>query len=153
VSALPTLHPGQAQVGMVISWQKWSCSSATSWQPQLSRVTAIVVRVDEDTAALDVCLAKRDRYLDGNEKHYDERTGERIYNKFEAPDFDDEDDDGVDEGYRSVLWVCSGPTFSLLLRQYERATLRSRAQFNSLVNLSKCPICIDSIILTPGDLG
>ncbi|KAI3326372.1 hypothetical protein HD806DRAFT_404431 [Xylariaceae sp. AK1471] len=108
VLMLPTLRPGQAQAGMVISWQKWSCSSATSWQPQLSRVTAIVVRVDDDSAALEVCLAKRDRYLDGNEKRYDHRTGQRIYEKFEAPDMYEEDDNdnaGVDEGYRIVSWA------------------------------------------------
>ncbi|KAI8630059.1 hypothetical protein F5Y19DRAFT_70147 [Xylariaceae sp. FL1651] len=110
ISTLPPLHPGQARVGMVITWQKWSCSSATNWQPQLSAVTAIVIRVDDDTAALEVCLAKRDRHLDGYEKRYDRRTGQRIYDRFEAPDLDeDEDKDsadtGVAEGYRSVSWA------------------------------------------------
>ncbi|KAI0184823.1 hypothetical protein EV127DRAFT_443285 [Xylaria flabelliformis] len=111
ISVLPILRPGKARVGMVITWQKWSCSSATSWQPQLSRVTAIVVRVDDDATALDVCLAKRDRYLDGNEKRYDHITGQRIYDKFEAPDLhegeadDDHDDGAVEEGYRNVAWA------------------------------------------------
>ncbi|KAI8948834.1 hypothetical protein F4801DRAFT_581005 [Xylaria longipes] len=112
VSVLPVLRPGEARVGMVITWQKWSCSSATSWQPQLSRVTAIVAGVDDDAAALDVCLAKRDRYLDGNEKRYDHITGRRIYDKFEAPDLyeeeevdDDHDDCGVEDGYRNVAWA------------------------------------------------
>ncbi len=95
---------------MVITWLKWTCSSATSWQPQLSRVAAIVVKVD--AAALEVCLAKRDRHLDENEKRYDHRTGQRIYGRFEVPDLreedevdDDHDDAGVDEGYRNVPWV------------------------------------------------
>ncbi|GAW17996.1 hypothetical protein ANO14919_074650 [Xylariales sp. No.14919] len=111
VSALPILRPGEAQVGMVISWLKWACSSATSWQPQLSRVAAIVVQVDDDDTALAVCLAKRDRYLDENEKRYDYRTGQRIYDRFEAPDLDEEGeeddhaDTGVDEGYRYVPWA------------------------------------------------
>ncbi|KAJ8126272.1 hypothetical protein O1611_g7367 [Lasiodiplodia mahajangana] len=111
VSVLPILRPGQAEAGMVITWQKWSCSSATNWQPQLSRVTAIVVTVDENAVILKVCLAKRDRHLDGNEKRYDHRTGQRIYDKFEAPDLgedgdtDDPDDTGVDEGYRDVPWA------------------------------------------------
>ncbi|TRX93473.1 hypothetical protein FHL15_005748 [Xylaria flabelliformis] len=108
---LPSLPEGKARVGMVITWQKWSCSSATSWQPQLSRVTAIVLRVDDDAAAIDVCLAKRDRYLDGNEKRYDHITGQRIYDKFEAPDLhegetdDDHDDGAVEDGYRNVAWA------------------------------------------------
>ncbi|KAI0857345.1 hypothetical protein F4860DRAFT_506097 [Xylaria cubensis] len=111
ISVLPILRPGKARVGMVITWQKWSCSSATSWQPQLSRVTAIVLRVDDDAAAIDVCLAKRDRYLDGNEKRYDHITGQRIYDKFEAPDLhegetdDDHDDGAVEDGYRNVAWA------------------------------------------------
>ncbi|KAI0871513.1 hypothetical protein GGS24DRAFT_471291 [Hypoxylon argillaceum] len=112
VSVLPILRPGQAEVGMVITWQKWSCSSATSWQPQLSRVTAIVVMVDDNAVVLRVCLAKRDRHLDGNEKRYDYRTGQRIYDKFEAPDLDeddeaddDHDNTGIDEGFREVPWA------------------------------------------------
>lgn len=96
---------------MVITWQKWSCSSATCWQPLLSRVTAVVTVVDDDTTVLNVYLAKRDRHLDGNEKRYDDRTGQRIYDKFEAPDLIEEDvdadydDTGIDEGYRTVPWV------------------------------------------------
>ncbi|KAF2965616.1 hypothetical protein GQX73_g7963 [Xylaria multiplex] len=112
VSALPILRPGEAQVGMVITWLKWTCSSTTSWQPQLSRVAGIVVQVDEDVAALGVCLAKRDRHLDENEKRYDYRTGQRIYDRFEAPDLHEENeaddsyaDAGVDEGYRNIPWA------------------------------------------------
>ncbi|KAI0853042.1 hypothetical protein F5Y00DRAFT_130764 [Daldinia vernicosa] len=106
LSALPALRPGEVQVGMVITWQQWSCSSATSWQPQLSNVTGVVVRIDDDATGLEVCLAKRDRYLDRNQKKYDENTGQRIYDKFEAPDLDDDDDDdedeGEDEGFRTI---------------------------------------------------
>ncbi|KAF3058219.1 hypothetical protein GL218_05220 [Daldinia childiae] len=105
LSALPALRPGEVQVGMVITWQQWSCSSATSWQPQLSNVTGVVVRIDDDATGLEVCLAKRDRYLDRNQKKYDENTGQRIYDKFEAPDLNDDDDDedeGEDEGFRTI---------------------------------------------------
>lgn len=112
VSVLPLLRLEQAKIGMVITWQKWSCSSATSWQPQLSRVTAIVATVDNDAAELKVCLAKRDRCLDGNEKRYDNITGQRIYDRFEAPDLGeddgadgDQDDADMDEGYRIVPWT------------------------------------------------
>ncbi|KAI2621312.1 hypothetical protein GGS21DRAFT_385984 [Xylaria nigripes] len=109
ISTLPTLRPGEAQVGMVIAWQKWSCSSATSWRPQLSWVTAIVIRVEDDAAALELCLARRDRYLDRIKKRYDGRTGQRIYDRFEAPDLHEGDDStdsgGVDDGYRSVFWA------------------------------------------------
>lgn len=70
--------------------------------------------VDDNAVVLRVCLAKRDRHLDGNEKRYDYRTGQRIYDKFEAPDLDeddeaddDHDNTGIDEGFREVPWVCA----------------------------------------------
>ncbi|KAI1394423.1 uncharacterized protein F4822DRAFT_47352 [Hypoxylon trugodes] len=104
LSTLPILRPGEVQVGMVITWQQWSCSSATNWQPQLSNVAGVVVRIDDDATGLEVCLAKRDRNLDRNEKKYDQNTGQRIYDKFEAPDLDDDDDEdeGEDEGFRTI---------------------------------------------------
>ncbi|KAI1443572.1 hypothetical protein F5Y02DRAFT_392832 [Annulohypoxylon stygium] len=100
LSTLPDLRPGEVQLGMVITWQQWSCSSATGWQPQLSNVTGVVVRVDDDATGVGVCLARRDRYLDRNEKKYDQ-NGRRIYDRFEAPDLDEEDDDD-DEGFRTI---------------------------------------------------
>ncbi|KAI1490247.1 hypothetical protein F5X96DRAFT_637187 [Biscogniauxia mediterranea] len=103
-SVLPTLRPGEARVGMVITWQKWSCSAATNWQPQISNVSAVVVDVKDDGAELRVCLAKRDRYLDGNPKQYDPYTGQRVYGRFEAPDLDEDDEEAEedDEGYRTL---------------------------------------------------
>ncbi|KAI1408015.1 hypothetical protein F5Y13DRAFT_205097 [Hypoxylon sp. FL1857] len=101
LSTLPILRPGEVQVGMVITWQQWACSSATGWQPQISSVTGVVVRVDDDATGLEVCLAKRDRYFDRNQKKYDQNTGQRIYDRFEAPDLDEEDG-GEDEGFRTI---------------------------------------------------
>ncbi|KAI5925215.1 hypothetical protein F4810DRAFT_709018 [Camillea tinctor] len=104
VTVLPTLRSGEARVGMVITWQKWSCSSATNWQPQVSNVSAVVVDVKANGTELEVCLAKRDRYLDGNQKQYDPYTGQRLYDRFEAPDLDEDDDDAEqdDEGYLTL---------------------------------------------------
>ncbi|KAI0880219.1 uncharacterized protein GGS22DRAFT_197631 [Annulohypoxylon maeteangense] len=100
LSTLPDLRPGEVQAGMVITWQQWSCSSATGWQPQLSNVTGVVVRIDDDATGVEVCLAKRDRYLDKNEKKYDHK-GQRVYDRFEAPDFDEEEEE-EDEGFRTM---------------------------------------------------
>ncbi|KAI0836601.1 hypothetical protein F5Y06DRAFT_99704 [Hypoxylon sp. FL0890] len=104
LSTLRILRPGEVQVGMVITWQQWSCSSATNWQPQISNVTGVVVRIDDDATGLEVCLAKRDRYLDRNEKKYDQNTGQRIYDRFEAPDLDEDEDEDEreDEGFRTI---------------------------------------------------
>ncbi|KAH9907088.1 hypothetical protein F4778DRAFT_724661 [Xylariomycetidae sp. FL2044] len=105
LTALPALRPGEVQAGMVITWGKWSCSSATNWQPQVSRVTGVVVRVDDDATGLEVCLAKRDRHLDGNEKRFDHATGQRVYGRFEAPDLDEDEDVVEDEGYRTLSFA------------------------------------------------
>lgn len=109
LSALPSLVAPDARVGMVITWKKLSCSAATKWQPVVSDVTAVVIRVEDEGATLEVCLARRDRDLDAVEKRYDEITGQRLYDKFEAPDIDDDEDDSgafeqeqEDDGYRTL---------------------------------------------------
>ncbi|RYP79541.1 hypothetical protein DL769_002905 [Monosporascus sp. CRB-8-3] len=107
LAGLPNLRPGDVKPGMVITWKKWSCSEATGWQPQISDVTGVVVRLDEDATAVEVCLAKRDRSLDGSQKRYDPLTGQRIYGKFEAPDMEEDDGDEAeeDEGYRTLSFA------------------------------------------------
>lgn len=103
LSSLPLLQPGDAQVGMVITWTAWLLSSATGWQPQVSNLTGIVTSVKEDGLMMEVLLARRDRNLDRNEKSYDKETGQRVYDRFEAPDLDDDDLDHLgDEGYRTL---------------------------------------------------
>ncbi|KAI6090612.1 hypothetical protein F4821DRAFT_228645 [Hypoxylon rubiginosum] len=101
---LPDLRPGEVKVGMVITWQQWLLSATTNWQPQVSNMTGVVVRVDDDATGLEVCLAKRDRNLDRTEKKYDQSTGKRIYDRFEAPDLDDEEgeDEDEDDGFRTI---------------------------------------------------
>ncbi|ROT41667.1 hypothetical protein SODALDRAFT_377319 [Sodiomyces alkalinus F11] len=107
-SDLSTLSPlplGDAKPGMVITWKEWLLSSATNWQPQLANIVAVVVKVEaEDGTRFRLLLAKRDRGMDRIEKVYDEETGERVYDRFEAPDTEDEDEedgDAVDDGYRN----------------------------------------------------
>ncbi|KAH7025704.1 uncharacterized protein B0I36DRAFT_351683 [Microdochium trichocladiopsis] len=108
-STLPSLQAQDAKVGMVITWKKWSCSAATKWQPLISDVTAVVIRVENEGSTLEVCLAKRDRHLDRAAKRYDEVTGQRLYDKFEAPDINDDEDENEaledeqdDDGFRAL---------------------------------------------------
>ncbi|KXX73960.1 hypothetical protein MMYC01_209691 [Madurella mycetomatis] len=100
VSTLPMLRPGDAAPGMVLTWKQWLLSKATSWQPQVSSLTGLVVDVLEKSS-LRVRLAKRDRNLDQNEKVYDDE-GNRVYDKFELPGVDDEDEEAAEEGYRTL---------------------------------------------------
>ncbi|KAI4862597.1 hypothetical protein F4820DRAFT_463535 [Hypoxylon rubiginosum] len=101
LSDLPDLRPGEVEVGMVITWQQCFMSSATNWQPLIFNVTGVVVRIDDEATGLEVCLAKRDRYLGRNKKKYDQNTGQRIYDRFEAPDLDDEGEE-EDDGFRTI---------------------------------------------------
>ncbi|KAH8911784.1 hypothetical protein BR93DRAFT_14295 [Coniochaeta sp. PMI_546] len=102
LTTLSTLSLGEAKPGMVITWKQMVVSKATNWAPQVLDLTAIIVSIDEGTEELRVVLARRDRHLDGNEKTFDE-DGNRVYDRFDAPD-DDDDTDGNSEGYRTILY-------------------------------------------------
>jgi hypothetical protein len=100
ISTLPALEPGEAVAGMILTWKQLLLSKATNWQPQVSALTGVVVDVlDEET--LRVRLAKRDRNLDRNEKVYDD-DGNRVYDNFEFPGMDDEDEEAAEQGYRTL---------------------------------------------------
>ncbi|KAL2130945.1 hypothetical protein VTI74DRAFT_5728 [Chaetomium olivicolor] len=100
VSALPSLQPGMAQSGMVLTWKQLLLSEV-SWQPQIFAFTGIVVDVQADDI-LTVRLAKRDRNLNQKEKVYDE-DGNRVYDKFELPGVDDEsEEEATAQGYRTL---------------------------------------------------
>ncbi|KAL1845750.1 hypothetical protein VTK73DRAFT_451 [Phialemonium thermophilum] len=114
LSALPPLRPGEAKVGMVVTWKQWILSRATNWQPSILDLTGLVVHVNDndnagDAQQLRIILAKRDRHVDRNEKTYDEE-GNRVYDRFEAPDLDDDggvaDDEGAaaEDGYRTLAF-------------------------------------------------
>lgn len=102
VNTLPALNKSLVKPGMVITWQELSMSKATNWQPQMINKTALVLGPGANDT-FRVLLAKRDR--DYDEKEYDEETGQRIYDRFEAPDFDeDEQVDAEDDGNRLLSW-------------------------------------------------
>lgn len=100
VSVLPVLHAGDAKPGMVITWKQLLMSKATNWQPQMLSLVGLVDEVF-DSDSFRVQLAKRDRNLDRGEKTYDEE-GNRVYDKFEVPDMDEDLEDGAEEGYRTL---------------------------------------------------
>ncbi|KAK0717394.1 hypothetical protein B0T26DRAFT_296054 [Lasiosphaeria miniovina] len=101
LSTLPAFQPSAAQPGMVLTWTQWVLSKATQWQPQVSTRTGVVVDIYDRGTCLRVRLAKRDRNLDQNEKVYDE-DGNRVYDKFEAPEMDEEPEEGAELGYRTL---------------------------------------------------
>ncbi|KAG5943553.1 hypothetical protein E4U59_000264 [Claviceps monticola] len=107
LNTLPSLKRGSAKKGMVITWKQCTMSKATQWQPVMASITGEVLvpdTLDPPNSVLQVWLAFRDREY--KEKLYDEKTGQRIYDKFEVPDFEDEDgeEEEDDDGLRMVGW-------------------------------------------------
>lgn len=106
IKALPLLTPESAQPGMVITWNQLLMSKATKWQPELLPITGLIIPGGED-GSIHVMLARRDREI--NEKIYDEITGKRVYDKFEAPDLDEasgeDGEEEEDDGFRSLQWT------------------------------------------------
>ncbi|TPX06691.1 uncharacterized protein E0L32_002187 [Thyridium curvatum] len=95
VSSLPGLEQGAAKPDMIITWKQLLLSKATNWEPKVVDLTALILQIQDDGAQLHVRLAMRDR----EQKTYNEETGERVYDRHEALDADDEDqeDDGLRE--------------------------------------------------------
>ncbi|KAJ4395720.1 hypothetical protein N0V85_006448 [Neurospora sp. IMI 360204] len=100
LTTLPLLQTGQAKAGMIVTWKQFLLSKATNWQPQVMNMTGTVVEIWEHND-LHILLAKRDRYLDVNEKVYDDE-GNRVYDKFEVPEDEDDADQDAENGYRTI---------------------------------------------------
>ncbi|KAL3963144.1 hypothetical protein ACCO45_000148 [Purpureocillium lilacinum] len=101
LGSLPTLTAGVAKEGMVVTWKQMAMSKATRWQPEIVQLTG-TVQASTDEAELHVLLAVRDREV--RDRVYDSETGKRVYDKFEVPDSDGEDEAGEDDGQRVVPW-------------------------------------------------
>ncbi|KAM5376086.1 hypothetical protein ACJA88_007197 [Fusarium oxysporum] len=99
ISTLPGLTLSDMKPGMVATWKQLLMSKATNWQPEMVPMTGLILSISEDNC-MHVLLAKRDR--EGNDKEYDEHTGQRIYAKFEAPDLDEDEED---DGRREIPWA------------------------------------------------
>jgi len=94
ITACASLDPGLALPGAVIAFKQLDMSQETNWQPKVSEYrTAIINRVVDDNS-YQISLARRDQPR--KEKLYDRETGERLYSKFEMPEYENEDDDDDD---------------------------------------------------------
>lgn len=97
-SSMRALAKEDVLPGAIIAFRQLEMSQSTNWQPKISDYrTATVLDINENDA-LQLRFSERDRKHD--DKTYDEETGERIYAKFEMPEFDDEaaaEDDGFAE--------------------------------------------------------
>ena len=96
-SSCTSLLKDLAVPGAVIAFKQLEMSQETSWQPQVSTYrTAVIDRILENQR-FEMTLAQQDR-PSTKAKLYDEKTGQRIYSKFEIPDNESEDIQG-DDGF------------------------------------------------------
>ncbi|KAI9762079.1 MAG: hypothetical protein M1840_001488 [Geoglossum simile] len=87
VSSLPDFTLSMAQPGTVIAFKQLTISE--DWQPHICGYrTAEVIRLADENA-LELSLARRD--MTERVKKIDEKTGERIWGKFEMPGVEDAD--------------------------------------------------------------
>lgn len=84
-------------LGAIIAFKQLDMSERTNWQPRVSEYRTATVDHLMDNGMLRMTLAQRDQPL--SQMSYDQRTGERIYSKFEMPGLDEEEacEDGVIE--------------------------------------------------------
>ncbi|MCJ1246952.1 hypothetical protein MMC30_004163 [Trapelia coarctata] len=95
-----TLEPELALPGAVIAFKQLDMSQETNWQPKVSEYrTAIINRLLEGNS-YQISLARRDRPR--KERLYDRETGERLYSKFEMPEYENQDQGDDDDGIAEV---------------------------------------------------
>lgn len=84
-------------LGAIIAFKQLDMSERTNWQPIVSEYRTATVDHLMDNGMLRMTLAQRDRPQ--TQISYDQRTGERIYSKFEMPGLDEEEacEDGAIE--------------------------------------------------------
>lgn len=83
-------------LGAIIAFKQLDMSERTNWQPRVSEYRTATVNHLMDNGMLRMTLAQRD--WPQTQLSYDQRTGERIYSKFEMPGLEEETcEDGVIE--------------------------------------------------------
>ncbi|MCJ1309459.1 hypothetical protein MMC25_003119 [Agyrium rufum] len=85
-------------IGAVIAFRQLEVSAETKWQPELSSYQTAVIQDIFGKNTFSITLAQRDRPQ--RERHYDPSSGRRLYDKFDAPESEDEEED--DDGHREV---------------------------------------------------
>ena len=89
ISSLNHLTTETALPGATVAFQKLEMSQETNWQPRVSEYrTGIITNLLTDNI-LKISLAPLSRPT--REKLYDNKTGERLYSKFEMPDYENDE--------------------------------------------------------------
>ena len=95
MSVLTMLTIDEALPGCIIAFKQMEMSEHTQWCPVISGYKTAKIEAVLENDILEVRLAARD--VVRKEKHYDPKTGERIYSKFELPVDEEEEEEEGDE--------------------------------------------------------
>ena len=101
VSTCNALAMDSIAPGALIAFRQLEMSQETNWQPKISNFRTAIVNKVLESGKLEVSLAQCDRPV--RQKYYDQETGERIYSKFEMPDYDEELED--DRGFFEIAFA------------------------------------------------
>lgn len=84
---LPSLKLDACVANALIAFKQLDMSQETNWQPRISRHRFALITdvLGDKTLVLKLAFSDRPQ----REKQYDERTGERLYSKFEMPGYDE----------------------------------------------------------------
>ena len=104
MSVLNMLSIDKALPGCIIAFKQMEMSELTQWCPVISEYKTAKVEAVLENDVLEIRLAARD--VVRKEKHYDPKTGERIYSKFELPVDEEEvegDEDRLQIGLQDMI--------------------------------------------------
>ena len=94
-SSLDRLTEETALPGATIAFQQLEMSQETNWEPKVSEYHTAIITHTLDSGSFELTLTQR--RWPAREKVYDTKTGERLYSKFEMPDYEDDEHDGKDD--------------------------------------------------------
>ena len=126
MSIYPSLVENAAKPGAVIAFKQLDMSEETNWQPKVSNYRTALIECLTDDGLIRMALAKRDQSQ--KQEIYDEKTGERIYSKFEMPGFDDE----AAQNVRDVEISLSELIQPKLIQAAEALTVQEEAHCSAL---------------------
>ena len=90
LNELPSLTELDCRPGAVIAFRRLEMTSESNWVPHVAKHRTARIQDFQDDGTLHMVYARRDQRQ--SDREFDTQTGERIYNKFEMPGYDEEDD-------------------------------------------------------------
>lgn len=99
LASCETLTKELSSPGTVVAFKMLDMSGETNWQPRISEYRTALINESQDDGPiriLQMTLAHRDR--SNQQVFHHPKTGKRLYNKFEMPGYDSQEEDG-DSGH------------------------------------------------------